>query len=469
MLVLDYLKTENIHFFAAEGQYPKIWRWQKGREIFFKIPKKEESYEFRFSLEVPGDENRATIGSVYIDGCLILEKQFSGRMSFWSENVFIQDAEQIRFTISRVNSIEFSFAPQDPRELGFCFTKLNLISKRLLNSPLCPMPFTRIELNGGKSFVPCCAPWLTDEYHNLAIETEDVWNSLQAEKLRESIYNGDYKFCKRDLCHTEFTTYDEIEKFAESQKEFLLTQKAIDAIKNAETKMPTPTESTLLADARCNLKCPSCRPDYIYQLSEEAEEKREKADLALKKFQPNLNRLRIAGDGEPLFSKYMRDLIRNLDMFPKLQLMELHTNGLLLNEKTMTELLPGSKAINRVLVSIDAGDEETYKKVRGGNWTVLNENLRWVSKKRKAGEFLSFNILFVYRLENYRSMYAFSVLGKDLNADGVYFSPFQSWARAEFSSYKEEAIHLSFHKNNSDFLKERERIVDDFGSLVHFT
>ena len=134
------------------------------------------------------------------------------------------------------------------------------------------------------------------------------------------------------------------------------------------------------------------------------------------------------------------------------------SNGIFLEESVLSELRPGSDRINRVHVSVDAGDAETYALVRGGDWRRLERNLRWTSGERKRGRFESFVLLFVYRRENFRSMPAFARLGAELGADAVHFSPVQSWERAHLD-YERTAVHLATHPEHSEFAEIREKVI----------
>ncbi|MGZ3672619.1 MAG: radical SAM protein, partial [Bdellovibrionota bacterium] len=351
----------------------------------------------------------------------------------------------LRFRPSLWNQIG-EIAPQDQRPLGVCFTELKLLHGELAGGRICPMPFTRKEIRGSGPFVPCCSPWLTPEYFSLETGA-DSWNGPQAQALRESVLNGSYRYCRRDICQTSYFTYDQLPQLSNPEGEFYLSPRNLSATQTGSLLLPEgPSDAVITADTRCNLACPSCRTEKITSLDAEGAARIESAKKELQSIA--LRRLRIAGDGEPLFSPFLREVIQGLDQYPELKIVELHTNGILLDEDCLRKLGPGSGKINRLFVSIDAATPETYKQVRGGDWDRLLKNLRWAGGLGLE----SFVLMFVYRRANFREMPLFVKLAKEVGADSACFSPFMPWERAGGLSYQDEAVHLPGHPDHEEFL-----------------
>ena len=84
--------------------------------------------------------------------------------------------------------------------------------------------------------------------------------------------------------------------------------------------------------------------------------------------------------------------------------------------------------INTVIVSIDAGTEETYKIVRrGGHWKQLNKNLDMLGKLRANNEISELRLDNCIQTRNYKEMPLMVELGLKVNADTVYFSKLIDW------------------------------------------
>jgi len=92
-----------------------------------------------------------------------------------------------------------------------------------------------------------------------------------------------------------------------------------------------------------------------------------------------INKVRITG-GEPLVRKNITQLISMLSSLEGLNDLSLTTNGILLEEFAM----PLAKAgLNRVNISLDTLNPETYKEItRGGNLTKV---LNGITAAKKAG------------------------------------------------------------------------------------
>lgn len=472
MRYCNFLELNLPGFYPTEGETTLAWKWQEGSISSIGIPAHPHGYEFRFQARVPLSPEATNNCMLFINEEEVGSDLFSKTDTKIAGKISLPPNLPCTITFKNTfSNSSHSFAPNDARDLGLCFTQLEIIAQNFLQAPLCPMPFTRMEIHGDSHFVPCCSPWLTEEYHSMAEEAQDPWNSDQAQKLRASILDGNYRYCRRDLCHTLYTNFDELEDFSQEQNEFHLSLETVAAIKKGEEIIPNPSALTFLADARCNLACGSCRSEMIHTLSPEAEMRRSEGEKQLKKHSTGLHRLRLAGDGEALFSPYLRSVIQGLNPidFPFLQIVELHTNGLLLTEKNLNSLLPGSNYLNRILLSIDAGDPQTYAKVRGGDWQKLMENLRWVAQEKAKGRFESLVLMFVYRAENFLSMKSMASIAKEHKADGAYFSPLLPWDRMAIANYEKEAVHLPTHPVHQSFLKEIHALEEEYGEWVHIT
>ena len=332
---------------------------------------------------------------------------------------------------------------------------------------ICPFPFGKMNQNGVGKFQPCCGSWLTSEFHQIPVG-EDPWNGPAAQELRRKILEGNYRYCRREVCGVQLQ--DSAVRWSALNPIVPISEKNHEALLRGEVVLPEgPASMTISVDPRCNLACPSCRSQMITTLSDENHRAIKDVERLLQRYKETIEVLQIAGDGDPFFSPWMRDLIKGLDSkkYPQLKAISILTNGLLLNEKTWKELLPGSEYIAAISVSIDAGTSETYRRVRGGDWAKLIKNLNWISEQRQKKPLRHFSLNFTVRAENYRDLEEFLALGKNLNADRVLISELSNWERAKNLDYQKEAIHLASHPQHQDFLSVIAKIKND--PLVKWT
>jgi sulfatase maturation enzyme AslB (radical SAM superfamily) len=330
-----------------------------------------------------------------------------------------------------------------------------------LSQKICPYPFSRMELGNEKAFVPCCINWLKNDF--LKIDRGvDAWNGAAAQELRSRILQGDYRYCHRDLC--KIPLEDPSDLAADKNWEAPLTEVNRMALLAGETVMPEgPSSFSIINDRRCNLACPSCRQEHILTVDDEAQLKMNEIDLFIEQQSQTLQVLKLAGDGELFFSPWLKSIVKRIDAkkFPRFRLIHVLSNGLLFNEEMYQSLLPGAEFIRQVCISVDAGNAETYLRVRGGSWEKLLKNLFWLGVQKKLKTIPYFQMNFTVRLENFESMLEFIQLAKNVGASHVKFTAFFQFPDMAVSNYAEQAIHLSSHPRHQELRKIWLQIKED--------
>jgi wyosine [tRNA(Phe)-imidazoG37] synthetase (radical SAM superfamily) len=373
---------------------------------------------------------------------------------------------------------------------------MSLTEDKKKNTYICPFPFSRIELgHRHNEFIPCCGAWLKDEYYSdkkkdnyfdgKDISQDEIpendkyevtWNSEQAKKLRKSILDGSYKYCNLSRCNKPEMSITEIEKMDPNYFETPISDNNINRILDGNPEMMDgPSSISLAADNKCNLKCPTCRPDYRVKSDEFENYVIKKEFSFIDTYKENLKVLKFANNGEVFFSKDQSKLLKSINQedYPNLDHLFVITNGLLFNQDTMDQLKPGSDFIKKIAISLDAGNEKTYKVTRGGNWNTLQENLKWISYKRKKGEFLWLNYNFVVRKANYKSIDEFVTLARSLSVDRIEFIKYDNWFDLYDKNlvlnidYDSEAIHLRNHPLNGDLKAIFQKYKDDPDVLIN--
>lgn len=317
-----------------------------------------------------------------------------------------------------------------------------------------------MELSETSHFVPCCSDWLKPEYFLLP-EDSGGWNAAAAQKLRQSILDGSYSFCRTDVC--PFPAADSQDTHHQLDRETPLTEEQWNLVRGGVTKLPFgPTSLAVTVDARCNLACPSCRSEPIVTARAPELSAFRRIEEQIHQARQSLQILKLAGDGEVFFSPWLKSLIQRIqpELFPHFREIHILSNGLLFDSEMYESLLPGSRYIQRVNISIDAGNESTYRKVRGGNWSRLLQNLKWIGEQRQKGLFQVFQINFTVQRNNFESMPDFVQLGIEVGATHIKFTPLLPFQRMKLD-YRLHAVHLPSHPLHQKLFEIWSRLPTD--------
>jgi len=285
----------------------------------------------------------------------------------------------------------------------------------------------------------------------------DAWNGEKTKAFRKSILDGSFRFCSG--CPSLAPKVPPLARIDEINDPFYA-----DIIQNKRLTVSKIGYLNLAYDRSCNLKCPSCRTQFIH-LSEGPEYERLKTlqnkiikDFLLKN--NNIDKveyLKVTGSGDPFGSKLYMDLLKSINDkdYPPFNITIL-TNGVLLTEKTWSELSCMNHRIKEIEISVDAVQEETYSLIRGGSWKILSKNLRFISRLRNEGRIDFFKIIMVVQKHNWKEMKDFIQMGKDLNVDEISFSPIRPWSGNKTHCEK-SAVHVPSHPEYHsllDYLKD---------------
>ena len=278
------------------------------------------------------------------------------------------------------------FKPYTPEEINF----------------VCKRPFTSCEVSYKGEVIICCHDWLPLSIGNVLTNTmQEIWSGEKAEALRNSITDGSYRYCNNQTC-------------------LYLISKDGELIDKSEFQNPNnslPTTVLFSVDESCNLYCPSCRTEKIGQL--EGEHRNTALEIVRNTIRqlcnkPHNNSILIGfdGRGEVFNSQVYKEifetefLFSNLDLWPNIRFRIL-TNGVMMTEKIQTRHAKIFNRIEGISVSIDAGNEESYNKVRlGGNWSLLWKNLDYLYTTQKHRPVSSFDWAWqvVLQADNYESI-----------------------------------------------------------------
>ena len=356
-------------------------------------------------------------------------------------------------------------------------------NKDILKKYVCEMPFMYTDVQISAQYI-CCPSWNSksirvdehgnpEDWYNNFNDTADVmrnWTSEMATDVRKSMLDGSYKYCNHVVCprlnqlinkKEKPYLFREIEEFKEVYN--IHTEEDLKNFK-------TPPEEILFGfDRSCNLKCPSCRVNLIP--NDNLDSDSHKAKLHLLKsiednFSPNIKRMMITGSGDPFYSKIYRDYLINFDKskYPKLEQIQIITNGNLLNEKLWKQM-KATPYIKIVEVSMDAATKDTYEnKTRlNGQWDVLMDNLKFLSTQDTIIE--QFVCSMVVSKQNYKEMFMFYELITNIFKDSKFkwevsinYRQIVDWGTYSKEDLKELQVFEPEHPLYKDFINEIRKI-----------
>jgi MoaA/NifB/PqqE/SkfB family radical SAM enzyme len=325
-------------------------------------------------------------------------------------------------------------------------------SKIDLKNYTCTVPFNSLEIHNNVCFV-CCPSWLPNKIELSEIPLKDVYNSDPIIDIRNSILDGSFKYCNKELCPylSKLVNYG-VESGPVKLKSFF---------QNSIVKNNTPNYLVMNFDRTCNYKCPSCRVDLIVESSKGIKQIEKTIDDIDTYYSKNVKTLYITGTGDPFVSVSFRNYLRNFNpkKYPNLSSIHLHTNASMWN-KVMWESMPNvQKYINSCEISIDAGTKDTYEnKTRiGGNWDNLINNLKFINTIPTLN---TIKTSFVVQDSNYMEIELFynlmySIFGKKVN---VFFGKITNWGTFSDSEFKLKQVWDIEHPEHHLFKKEFNKI-----------
>ena len=344
-----------------------------------------------------------------------------------------------------------------------------------LTNRFCRKPFEHFEAHDGGKVSLCCYTWLP-YYAGVLTETttvDEVFNSQMVKDIRESIHDGSFKYCNKQLCpHIQSGCLPLKEEVQGPRMQKIVKDKLTDNLK--------PDFYNLCYDESCNLSCPSCRVNKISHTSGAIYESKQKIQKQIIKdlFETPHDRnctVNITGSGDPFGSKLFRELLFNIDgkVFPRLSI-NLQTNGVMFTPAYWDKMSKVHSNINSVIISIDAGTEDTYNIIRcGGDWKQLHKNLKFISDLRQQNKINELRLDTVVQKDNYKELPLIVSIGKKYKFDVVYFSRIVDWNTWNDEQFATRAIWRDDHPHHQTFLKALEHpllkdSIVDLGNLTEY-
>lgn len=297
-----------------------------------------------------------------------------------------------------------------------------------------------MEIKSDGSVYCCCEGWLPKPFGNI-LETnlKEIWHGEAAGQVRQSILNGSFSYCKAcpylpnpggPVVAETYSTYP------------------VDRIKTLK----------LDYDQSCNLACPSCRVTHSRHFVDVPKAERIHAAMLSSGILGITDRVYVTGVGDPFASSLFWNFLKNfgsqtLPEIPDNQDIKifLHTNGLLCDEEHWSEMGKAGERVNEIGVSVDAATEATYKVNRGGSWSRLWNNIKFVNRLQVERQNIMLGMFFTVQANNFRELVPFTQLAFGHRVSWISITALRNWGTFTSEEYRERAVHLPGHPSYGEF------------------
>ena len=286
----------------------------------------------------------------------------------------------------------------------FEFYNINT-EKNLRIDSVCSRPFDTLLIDKQGSCYACeCTAWLPQSVGNIHLQSMDeILNSAKRKHLQQSVSNGRYNYCNSKLCG--------------------YIKRGVMACEARDT-----FNIRLAVDDSCNLSCPSCRSDRIFvSRGSKLSRKKKWIDKIIDWIvsQSRHIRVTIGSDGDPFASLIYRYFMTRMQMLkPHNVTFNLQTNGLLLSKMYHRHeyIFDNLEMLN---ISVDGATRETYETLRrGGSWTQIQHNLRFISSRSRRYDVA---LHMVVQQDNWQEMLMMYKWHQHLGFNEMHFSLIQDW------------------------------------------
>ena len=338
----------------------------------------------------------------------------------------------------------------------------------------CAAPFEDVDIGIDGHVMPCgCSAWMKTPIGSLAkSDWNDVWNGPVAQRVRASIHDGSFRYCREDLCPHLQNLNGMVQRKSE-----IWNPTHQRYIAERTTVMDRGPKSVRMSyDPTCNLTCPSCRSTLITAHGEEFDKVEAIHRRVMEQVFVDTEKVCCSGQGEPLSSRVYRDYLRNFDFTknPKMTV-ELTTNAQLLTPKNWAALENSHGAIKSIHVSVNAGSAASYAAVqRGGEWETLLENLAFIRQLRESDQIYEFRFGFYVQENNFHELPEIVRIAKEYKVDVISMGMLQDWGVYSRKEFRALSVGDRRHPRHKEFLEVmQDPILQDpiveLGILSQFT
>lgn len=321
---------------------------------------------------------------------------------------------------------------------------------------LCAKPFTFTEINQDGKVNICCENWNPASIGNVLEQSlEAIWNGERAQVLRQTILDGSYRYCNFDTCPRILHKSRLLDNTASNRVQLL-----------DKSNHATPEIVHFSIDRSCNLECPSCRIQKISKLNDQ---QRDRGHTILTRVLDSMfpsphqqyKMLSMDGSGEVFNSEIYRSAFDSHPVFTQTHLwpnlrFRLLTNGTMMTAKIQNKYQHILNHLEEIEVSVDAGNRESYEKVRvGGRWDLLWDNLQYFYENTlNSNKRIHWAWNIIIQQNNYKSLPELIDLANKFtdHTPVINVSNLFNWGTWSETEYLDHAVHLPSHPQHQNFL-----------------
>lgn len=272
----------------------------------------------------------------------------------------------------------------------------------------CSAPYDTVNIHENGNVSSClCGGWHSygNDMGNLNKNSLiEIFANQNFETFRSSIVDQSFKYCRKDQCG----------------KLWNLDQ--VDNLESVAQKKILPKSILLHIDRNCNLKCASCRNSIDWNKTINPKAKRI-LDVLIDDYNdyPEPVFIQCDGTGDIFASSAYLEFFSS-NRLPRCFQFNLTTNGNLVT-KNLDLLRKIKDQIFSICVSFDAGNEITYKNVRGGKYSLIVDGVKAMIDMG----ILRVNTSFVVQAKNYLEILDHYNFCKETGINHTGFSMIDRW------------------------------------------
>lgn len=260
---------------------------------------------------------------------------------------------------------------------------------------VCQRGWEYAQISDETGMVEICS-WATANYQPIGSLSNnsmyEIWHGEKAEKFRDSLRDGSYRYCEKQRCpwmangtlEDHMREYDEVTEY--------------------------PMDLSLSYERACNYRCTCCADSETCGAarSKDALKIQKKIESELDLFQGSVTTFSANGRGELFASPSIIRRIQNWKPNAPIKDIRviLESNGSLFNEANWKKIANLGKYDLKVTITVMSFEESAYRFLSGTSMSIHNliDNLHFISRLRDSGEINCFEIGTVIQERNFREM-----------------------------------------------------------------
>lgn len=302
----------------------------------------------------------------------------------------------------------------------------------------CRRPFEQIYIS--ESYVKTC-PW-TNLILGKPLENpiEKLWMNENAEKIRESIRDGSFKFCRKEEC--PWCASGKLEEMEDDRAKKYCAEE-------------TPINVNVSYDRFCNHSCPSCRKS-VFIPDDDYRKKMAQMKSIVLPVANKTKKLSTCGMGDCFSSPFIMEFLKELNPIDPDFNISFETNGVMLDEKHWNAISNLHAYPINITVTPNSFEKYTYMYLSGGHDNVekCKENLKFISGLRKDGKIASLKINMVVQESNYWEIPSFiEQCLQEYAPDVIQIKPLNRWFCLNSTDYWFKNVLNPLHPYHENYLK----------------